>query len=354
MPTQFFTSASAIRAKYGTWAGKILASVHDLGEVDDISGETPDGIRARVSALDPGVPVCLVGGYDVIPPFMRDNPTFGLTGDQDGEIPTDAPYAANLGRVTQEYCPARAISRIPDGTKSDAPSFLKILSFQRRAARSRTPDGSFEIAAAEFSGAASFVNASIPNPSKGMPRQSPPDSIDDYDLPQRITGRGRIHILLHGSDRSPDWAYLFGHDGQPAGFPRAISARILDLCDLRGSIVTFGSCYAAMLDTGESEAQVRSEANQVALACLGHGAKAVIGATRANWISMTKPYNAFGPGLVSRVWQELGNHVAAAEALRAAKAHFLRDGLAGPRQDRPYLLKTALQFQCYGHPDATL
>jgi hypothetical protein len=134
-----------------------------------------------------------------------------------------------------------------------------------------------------------------------------------------------------------------------------MSARQIDLCDLRGAAVTFSSCYAAMLDTGKSEAATRSESNQVALAFLGHGAKFVVASTRSNWIPLGNDADSLGPGLVADFWRCLGRGAPAGKALRDARRIYLRRDLAASgRTDRPYILKTALQAQLYGNPEARL
>lgn len=360
---QIVTATERLRTKYGSWSQKILRKVEALGPIIDSSKLTPDGLRDKIAQLPATESVCLVGGYDIVPTFFRPNPTQDK-GDSDREIPTDNPYGATPGNLAQEYAPARAISRIPDGIPADPAAFLKVLSFQAKALSWATPAGSFEEASAEFDGAAGYVHKQIKGTMTAdekkkapRPRLSPPDDIEDFALPSRIQQRGRVHILLHGTDASPDWAYLYGKSG--TRFIEALSARVLDLCDLRGSMVTFSSCYSAMIDTGESEASGRSEANQVALACLGHGARVVIGSTRANWIQMDAPYSGHGPGVAGRYWKHLGQGTTAAEALRLAKRDLLTDVLKAntasvARELLPYTRKTLLQLQCYGHPEARL
>jgi hypothetical protein len=225
------------------------------------------------------------------------------------------------------------------------------LSFQRQTLTVQVPSGTFQEAAEEFKGALGFVATTIPNVT-GPQLLSPPETIANDALPSMLAQKGRVHILLHGANRSPDWAYLYGHAPGASDYPRALSARLIDLCDMRSSIVTFGSCYAAMLDTGDSEAPARTEDNQVALACLGHGAKVVIGATRSNWIQMNPPYDGYGPGLIGHFWQQVGRGVKAAEALRLAKVEYLKEVVQGSPKDLPYARKTVLQIHCYGHPEA--
>lgn len=349
----FICSAAAVRTKYGSAADKLLGLVEALGNVVDVSAGTPVRIQERVARLPSNDAICLVGGYDIVPPFVRPNPTAHLSHDDDEYIPTDAPYGATPGNQAEEYAPARAVSRIPDGATADAESFASILSHQHSTPTTATPAGSFQAAAEEFSGALGYVGRSIPG-ANGTGVLSPPETQDQPGLTGKIAGHGRIHILFHGANYDPDWAYLWGHDGAPGSpFIKALSARILDLCDLRGSMVTFSSCYAAMLDVAPAMSGARTTANQVALACLAHGAKAVVAPTRSNWIGVQTPFDAFGPRLVAETWKQLATGTPAAEALRKAKHEYLRTAISD-KPDRPYAMKTVLQAQCYGHPGAAL
>jgi hypothetical protein len=349
----FVVNTTGVRAKYGSAGSRVLQSIQSLGPVLDVSGQTPDQIRTAIAALPAKEAACLVGGYDLIPPFVRANPTHGDS-DDDVHVPTDAPYGATPGKAAEEYAPSRAVSRLPDGATADAAAFLATLDHQLDAPSAVTPKGSFEEAAKEFQGALKFVRQSIPGAS-GTQRLSPPADQKTAGLTGAISQHGRIHVLLHGANYDPDWAYLWGHDGAPKSpFLKSLSARILDLCDLRGAVVTFSSCYAAMLDVEPATSGARTPDNQVALACLAHGAKVVFGSTRSNWIAVQAPFDGYGPALVAEVWKELGKGTPAAEALRKAKRAYLKTVLSGDPGDRPYALKTVLQAQCYGHPAATL
>lgn len=294
-----------------------------------------------------------MGGYDLIPSFVRANPTYGSQ-DDDVDIPTDAPYGAIPGQPSEEYAPSRAVSRIPDGAQADASEFLALLGYQIAAPGTPTPKGSFEEAAKEFAGALKYVHASIPGATNKQ-RLSPPDNDSMPGLTGQLSGRGCFHILLHGANFDPDWSCLWGHSSEAnAPFVKALSAQMFDLCDLRGAIVSFSSCYAAMLDAAPAVHGMRTSKNQVSLACLAHGAKVTFGATRSNWISTSAPFDGFGPRLAAEVWRQLKKGKPAAEALRLAKTTYLKTALSGDPADHPYALKTVLQAQCYGHPAAVL
>ena len=345
------------RQKYGNaWAGKIATAAGDLGAVQDISGKTPEEVRAQIHAVPVSEAHVLIGGYDLLPPFTRVNPTFNLSDDDDKTIPTDAPYGAAPDARAEEYAPRRIVARIPDATGTGDPAdFVKLLRFQADARTAKTPAKRFEECAAEFIDAANVVAAAI-SPSTASILQSPPARLKGApDIITRLTGSGRVHVLLHGANFSPDWAYLYGNAAGSKAYPRALSARQIDLCDLRGAVITFSSCYAAMLDSGDSEAGRRSESNQVALACLGHGAKCVIAATRSNWIALAPTPDGFGPGLIAEVWRQLRQRKRIGAAFRDARVAYVKKALTqSDAADRPYIFKTALQMQLYGNPDARL
>jgi hypothetical protein len=346
-------STTRVRTKYGSAGEKVLKAIGRLGHITDVSGLSPDGIQARIAKLAAG-PACLIGGYDLIPPFMRANPTFGESHDDDKDVPTDAPYGATPGKLVEEYAPSRAVSRIPDDATADAAGYMALLAHQVAALTTATPAGSFEEAADEFSGALRFVHGKIPGANSTL-RLSPPAKLSAPGLTALLSGKGRFHILLHGANFDPDWASLWGHKSDAnAPFVRALSSQLFDLCDLRGAVVSFSSCYSAMLDVAPAIEGTRTAKNQVALACLSHGAKVVFGATRSNWIATGGSFDAFGPALIAQVWTQLGRGKPAAEALRLAKSAYLKVALSQDASEHNYALKTVLQAQCYGHPDATL
>jgi hypothetical protein len=330
-----------------------VTAIEGLGSLVDVTGLSPSRIQAKISATPLFESICLIGSYDLLPAFSRANPTSHLSGDTDASIKTDAPYGAPPGSIEDEFAPPRVPARIPDGADTDADRFLALLSVQRAAPRTRTPSDVFEEAADEFAGAARYVHRAVGKSKARNPvRLSPPSIISTPDPVPLLSRRGRVHVLLHGADFSPDWAQLFGRKASapPNDYPEALSAALIGRCNLTGSVVTFSSCYAAMLDGSK-----RTPENQVALACLASGAKVVLCSTRSNWIQTMRPYSGFGPGLVAEFWKEFGKAGRrAAEALMRAKRAFLKAGLAGDPADHPYVLKTVLQAQLYGHPDATL
>jgi peptidase C25-like protein len=349
---QLIVSANALKRKYGVNAQDILRAIEGLGPVTDVSGLSAAKIQARIAKSPASESVCLLGGYDLVPAFVRKNPTAHLNGDDDRSIPTDAPYGASPGVVEEEYAPTRVVSRIPDGGDRNAAELLAVLKSQKSAPATETPAKTFEEAANEFKGAAGYVHRYVRLPS-GSPSLSPPSVITNPDPIPLLSGSGRVHVLLHGANFPPEWASLFGRSASapPGDYPEALSAPIIEKCPLTGSVVTFSSCYAAMLD-GRSG---RTSANQVALACLVSGAKVVVASTRSNWIQTMAPYSGLGPGLVGAFWKELAKKGrTAGEAFRRAKQAFLKAGLAGDAGDHPYILKTVLQAQLYGHPEATL
>lgn len=348
------SSINAIRAKYaGRTSADVLAAMQALGPVIDASGRDAAGIRDLLDQNDPTrlKPACLVGGYDIVPSFRLANPTRDAAKETDDDVATDAPYGARPGSAAERFLPTRAVARIPDSGVADADGFVALLRRAAQAPHLPTPRGTFQQCAAEFAGSADLVHGAIPGLSRA--RLSPPDPDRMPPLQQQLAGVGRVHILLHGSDRAPGRSALWGKAAGNPGLVRAADASDLASSALTGAVVAFSSCYSAMLDHREGDPP-RTPGDQVALASLAAGAKAVFGATRATWIDITPPFDSFGPALIAHVWRQLRLGRPAAEALRLAKWEYGRSALAVDPWTRPYVMKTLLQAQCYGHPLATL
>lgn len=345
-------AVKSLRGKYRAKSAEILRTVGKLGSIEDVEGLTAEQIQGEIARLPRSASICLIGGYDLVPTFSRKNPTSHLSSDDDKDIPTDAPYGAAPGVVEDEYAPGRVIARIPDGRRMKAAEFLAILKTQSRVPGTRTPKGGYDEAAAEFAGAAAYVRGAIKSNGPGPPYLSPPSDLAHPDPASLLSKRGRVHILLHGANTSPDWSSLWGRgSASRAPWVRALTTATIRHCQLKGSVVTFSSCYAAMLDGSRG----RNPRNQFSLACLAQGAKIVLGSTRSNWIATTAPFDVLGPGLVGRFWTELRKpRTTAGAAFVRAKIAFLKAGLAGDRGDYPYVLKTVLQANLYGHPGARL
>jgi hypothetical protein len=348
-------SKQAIEDRFGASDGaKVLQEVLNLGPTTmDVSGKGRDAIRAAIAQqqLLPSVPVCLIGGYRLIPTFDFPNPT-RLKADEDTNVLSDAPYGGKTGSLAECYLPSRAVSRIPDSGDVDAGGFIEILRKARSAPGKVTHPETFEMAAEEFKGAAGFVTKTMPGQSQL--RLSPPDKLGVPSLTQLIAKRGRVHILLHGAHRGDRRDALWGRGVADPELTLAVNAsEFLDF-DMDGSIVTFSTCYAATLEPVDNET-ARTPKNQVALACLTAGAKAVYGCTRANWIDTLAPFDSFGTALAAAIWTELRAGKPAAQALRDAKMAHATAALASPDgKVVPYVLKTLLQTHCYGNPLATL
>lgn len=349
----FVCSKQAILIKYGQSGGsEVIQAVEALGPILEVSNQTPAQIRAAIENEAPG-PACLIGGYDLLPAFRMSNPSRALVQDPDTDILTDAPYGARVGSLAECYLPSRAVTRIPDaGGMPPAKDFISQLVRAAGAPIQTTPGGCFEEAANEFAGSAQLVHDIIAAASAPAPHLSPPVDAQTPGIASLISGRGRIHFLLHGANTSPGWAMLSGRQG--GKFVNALSATQLQQCDLAGAIVSFSSCYASMLDSIRPADGPRRPANQVALACLEAGSKAVFGATRANWIDIQAPFDSYGPALMAHLWRKLEDGAGAAEALRAAKWSYMKEALKMDPWGRPYALKTVLQAHCYGHPMAKL
>lgn len=346
-------STSAINAKYGADAANVLTAISVLGPWLEASNMTPEEIRLVIDAEDPSrtSPALLIGGYDLVPTFRRPNPTRNVIDDPDVDVMSDGPYGARVGDPAEEYLPTRAVSRIPDSEARDTAQFLAILNQAASATTTDTPTGSFHLAAKEFEGSAGLVRSVL---AMGATiNLSPPDAIGAPAINAAISSKGCIHFLLHGSDRPDRWARLYGAEDSVARLRPAVRISDLKQCTLKGAIVSFSTCYSAMLDAHPGTPP-RDADNQPALACLVGGAKTVYGSTRANWIDDTEPFDSFGSALIASTWRLLIKGESAAEALRRARFAFAEASLTRDAWSRPFVLKTLLQAQCFGHPLAKL
>jgi len=344
-------SETEIRNKYKGDADHVLAAVRGLNGTElDISDLNPEEIRDFIDEEVPDreEPVCLIGGYDIVPAFRLANPTHKLLNEVDEDVLTDGPYGARSKSLAEQYMPSRAVSRIPDSGTPHANQFIALLKRAAKAENTPTPGKSFEQAAFEFEGSAKLVHGVL---TATQPvRFSPPDTVDAPATKDVIAERGRVHILLHGSDNPERWDTLYGARTSSSDLEPALRVVDLSTSNLKGAIVSFSTCYSAMLDRRQDDHPPRDPDNQPALACLMGGAKTVYGSTRANWIDNTQPFDSFGSALIAMVWKRLHEGLPAARALLQARFDFARAGLSQDAWSRPYVLKTLLQAQCYGHP----
>lgn len=96
------TPVGAIKKTYGSRSVQILKAIDALGSVVDVTGIGPPGIQAKIASLSAAESICLIGSYNILPPFSRKNPTSHLSGDTDKDIKTDAPYGAPPGSMEDE------------------------------------------------------------------------------------------------------------------------------------------------------------------------------------------------------------------------------------------------------------
>ena len=348
-------NVKGVKSKYAGKAQGILDAAATLGPVMDVSGLTRMSIHKQIAALPAIESVLIIGGYDLVPTFVLSNPTLHVEQQQEGaaaadkSIPSDGPFGGTPGNKAQQLLPVRPVARVPDGSAAAADDFLAVL--KAITAKPNIPAGAFQEAAKEFEkpalDVAKAMQISVPL------IESPPVTDADPTLPPKVNGKGKIHILLHGANYSPDWANLWGHASGSQDWEVGLSSQILRNAALAGSVVTFSSCYAAMVDLGSKKAPVRDATNQVSMACLRSGAKAVFAVTRSNWIGDNG--DILGPGLATQVWKGLLSGKKAGQALIDAKRQLASDAMTtGAKEDLPYVYKTLAQAQLYGNPEATL
>jgi hypothetical protein len=348
-------NVKGVKNKYAGKAHGILDAAAALGPVMDVSGLNRARIHAQIAALPATESVLIVGGYDLVPTFVLSNPTLHVEQQQEGDtgadknIPSDGPFGGTPGNKAQQLVPTRPVARVPDGPAAAADDFLTVL--KTIATPPNTPAGEFQEAAQEFEQPALDVAKAMQISVSLI--ESPPVIDTDPTLLAKVKGKGRIHILLHGANYSPDWANLWGHASQSQDWLVGLSSQILKDAALVGSVVTFSSCYAAMVDLGSKKSPVRDATNQASMACLRSGAKAVFAVTRSNWIGDNG--EILGPGFATQVWRGLLSGKKAGQALIDAKRQLASDAMtAGVQDDLPYVYKTLAQAQLYGNPETTL
>ncbi|MFZ1981037.1 MAG: C25 family cysteine peptidase [Smithella sp.] len=348
-------NVSGVKNKYARKSQDILDAAEALGSGMDVSEFDTAHIHTQIAALPDTESVLILGGYDLVPTFVLNNPTLHIEQQNEGDaaadmnIPSDGPFGGIPGNKAQQLLPTRPVARVPDGPAAAVDDFLTML--KNVTAKPNIPDGAFQEAAQEFEkqaiDVAKALNISVPL------ILSPPTDVTDPTLPAKVNGKGKIHILLHGANYSPDWANLWGHASESKDWLVGLSSQILRNVTLAGSVITFSSCYAAMIDLDSKNAPVRDSTNQVSMACLYAGAKAVFAVTRSNWIGETG--SLLGPGLATNIWKGLLAGKKAGQALIDAKRQLASDAMTScSQEDLPYVYKTLAQAQFYGNPEATL
>lgn len=329
-------------------AAEVVAAVEESHALLNLAEDvTTDEARAEVQRHGREVAgVVLLGGYDVVPSFVRDTITPDLRraldssivedDDDDFIVWNDDDYGEVGGR---RY--AVPVSRIPDGRSAD------LVRAALGSPRPATP--------ARRTG---IINCLRPFASKlfdrlpGTDRARVSEPHHAGDLTSAALAADVVYLMLHGAHW--DGRSMWG-DRRKGGLIEAVN--VGNVSDTRGAVVFSGACWGAL--TVKSPAGLMRPNEQVSpktpeaslpLTLLRAGANAFVGCTGLHYSPVKEPYRYFGGPLHEAFW---GEHLAGhgpAEALRRAKISYLKG--IGERSADPGVvaieLKILEQFTCLG------
>ena len=300
---------------------------------------TPDGIARQIAAISAALDrresllesVLLIGGPEIVPFFMAENPT---PYDGDAAVPSDGYYgAANPYALLPDW----AVGRIPGATGSDPALLIHLLETAAGLGVLHPFEKVFGYVTEVWREAAEIVYSEVGEPEHLL--VSPPALAVSFDRGQ-LDGARLIYCNLHGVPEGPPWY------GQSEAQPALVAAlRPSDLAglDLRGAIVVSEACYGALIAGRTAE-------TAMPLAFLAQGAAAFLGATAISYGPTAPP-----PGeadLIAlhflRALKQPGTTVGA--AFLEARAGLLRDTMARQSTLDEDDQKTLLEFVLYGDP----
>lgn len=185
----------------------------------------------------------ILGGPDVVPHQLLENPLFSPPDDSDRNVPSDLPYAcsAPFSREIPKFIgPTRVVGRLPDVMGSARVADFVALIDAATTFSGTSGKSSLVLSADEWSGASRanirLAFGSVPKRIIEMiPPKSPPWSTAQLAHP--------LHFInCHGDVKTPKF---FGSSTE--NYPTALEASGLVGQVMRGSVVTAECCYGAQL-----------------------------------------------------------------------------------------------------------
>lgn len=184
----------------------------------------------------------ILGGPDVIPFQLLDNPMFSPPDDTDANVPSDLPYASSAPYsrdISKFIGPTRVVGRLPDVRGSKNVEELVLL-IDAATTFSGTPNkNSFVISAAEWASASKAnvklaFGATPARKTEMVPPNTPAWTATQLAAPMHF-------INCHGGDKDPNYY------GSSPTFPNAHEPANIVGKIRRGSVVTAECCYGAQL-----------------------------------------------------------------------------------------------------------
>ncbi len=312
------------------------------GEPDGVARVVRDVAR-RMAFTEETARFVLVLGDDGIVPFHRlPNPT----DDDDAEVLSDHAYGLDGPAAADDpaaFGPQRAVGRLPDASLAGLLGALAAATAAHDRLAAGQPlllaDGAFGYSASVWKRAARGAFSAVGEPQQL--RLSPPLSFKDLPPTGADAPRFRYYNL-HGLADGPDW-YGQVDPTFPAGYDAfPVALRPHDIAPAPGAVVFAEACHGA-------PARIDAAGGAMARAYLAGGCLAYVGATGV-------AYGGLDGGLVAadllahRFWQALRGGVPAGEALAAAKAALIAEGLARQRFLDAEDVKAIHNFVLYGDP----
>jgi tetratricopeptide (TPR) repeat protein len=318
------------------------------------------GIETKLSLESKRVLSVLIVGGDSIIPFHRvANPA----DDEDPEVLSDWPYVA---REDNALLSRFSVGRLPDAGDGALDSLLTLVDhaiahhetsasqasvsasswlspIRRLFSAGRSERASVGYTAEIWAEASRSVFEVIGDPAKL--ELSPPST--DYDF---LTAHERMPALayfnLHGFRGSPYW---YGHGEADHGsplLPIALTPLSVSWANAEGILVYSEACYGA-------EPPGRHPDGSIALNLLSNGALAFVGFTAMSYGTLMPPLS--GADLLGRyLWEGILDGLSVGEALRRARAEFIRTAAT----EQGYLdgedQKALMSFVLYGDPSLSL
>lgn len=293
--------------------------------------------------------VCIVGGWDVVPPYEFENPSYGVAGDSDEWCYCDAPYGHadafdpdDLESVFAEF----PVGRIP----SEDVDVLERVLLTGPAAQDARKALSFAVSAEVWTGATTavveeFMGGRGPSHLVTKPERLSPlkhaqvlasPGWEECHLSSLIGERGLnpgafMLFNVHGSDFTTAWV---GEDGVERSYPVVFSPETIQ--DFKGAVLVTEACYGGKIDYDEPG---------IAETLFARGGKAFVGCSVVAWGAPHIPGDAdlIALGFLNSVQQGQDFGRAMIDARRQVVD---RMDIDAPETSE----KTILSFNFYGAP----
>jgi hypothetical protein len=228
----------------------------------------------------------LLGGDEIVPHFVVENPSYDPSGDDDKQVPTDNPYACsrpwNAKKLPSYLIPDRVVGRIPDMIDDGDPAwFVDYLATAGHwvSESADTFDKAYCICAHPWTGAGEKCTQYIGR-SPSILLISPPE-VDQSPKAKGLLP-SRLHMIkCHGAALD---ARFFGQKGN--SYPPCLSSGTLKSRLKPGTLAAAMCCYGAQVFSPSDPAAAMSGAWPIASTYLRGGSPGFVGSTMIAWVGV--------------------------------------------------------------------